>query len=150
MNMTVQAYREKYGAEAYGEYLNRLYENRKRKAEGLPLLKKRRRKDEISVKRVKPFPVFDTEGMEKWEIAAAIREIGDNYAEVLQKALRKLWARYSTKQNIIIVTSSGKIKGKDELKFVFELYQLDLQDDEIEKFKEFVDEVIKIDFETEN
>lgn len=148
--MNIKEYREKYGVEAYGEYLNRLYENRKRKAEGLPLLKKRRRKDDISVKRVKPFPVFDTEGMNTWEIAAAIREICDNYAEVLQKRLRKLWVRYSTKQNIIIVESRGKIRGKDELKFVFELYQLDLQDDEIEKFKEFVDEVIKIDFETEN
>lgn len=71
----------------------------------------------------------------------------DRIAARVQHLLRKWWRKEASKDFILIVTAGNTNKTKWETAFIVELYQLDLQDDEISRFKIGAAQVVKEVFE---
>ena len=115
----------KYGEQAWKTKLDWRNKNRRKVKE---------KPNEWSIKIDCPAPVAAEDEEE--------RNIADDIASTLQKQIRKEWARKYNKQHIIIV-EAGAMRKKTSLKYIFELYQLNLTDEEIKDFERICGDELK-------
>lgn len=101
-----------------------------------------------------PIPIAEhRKGNNQWEDKVAAIE---GIADLAQKAIRKAWARISSKPHIIIVEPGNKIKGKEGyMRYKVELDQLNLDRETMDRFKDMCERIHKdsnsfLDFQEKN
>ena len=128
--LTKNEYIAKYGEERYRQHLKEVYDHKKR-------LTGKNHKGPINqiFFDVTYVPDLTKETMDR-------REDEEKLAYRAQNELKRWWRRDNSKRNIIIVTAGNVNKTKGESTFTVELYQLNLSEEEISRFKVGAAEII--------
>ena len=129
--MTKSEIIEKYGLQYYKDF--RAREKEKKRQRALGLIKKQKPINDITVK----VTAKASDGITRDRL-----EEEEKIVARLQRRLEGWWAKQTSKPFILIVEYGNLNKGTKTLNYKVELNQLNLQPDEIEKFKAGAAEVI--------
>ena len=130
--MTKSEIIEKYGLQYYKDFRAREKENKRQRALGL--IKKQKPINNITVK----VSAKASDGITRDRL-----EEEEKIVARLQRRLEGWWSKQSSKSFILIVKYGNLNKGTKTLNYKVELNQLNLQPDEIEKFKSGAAEVVR-------
>lgn len=139
--MTKEEYISRYGEEAYKKKLAYVRDLRKG-------IMPQKEVDFFTCKIYGSVPITGYEDCSTQILSSARAAVIDSVATEIQKIVRKLWARQTDRQNIIIVTG-GNVK-KDRVPYTIELYQRWLKPEEIRVFKEITTKIEPQNLEPQN
>ena len=129
--MTKSEIIEKYGLQYYKDF--RAREKEKKRQRALGLIKKQKPINNITVK----VTAKASDGITRDRL-----EEEEKIVARLQRRLEGWWAKQTSKPFILLVEYGNLNKGKKTLNYKVELNQLNLQPDEIEKFKSGASEIV--------
>lgn len=129
--MTKSEIIEKYGLQYYKDF--RAREKEKKRQRALGLIKKQKPINDITVK----VTAKASDGITRDRL-----EEEEKIVARLQRRLEGWWAKQTSKPFILLVEYGNLNKGKKTLNYKVELNQLNLQPDEIEKFKSGASEIV--------
>ena len=115
-------------------------ENRLRRSMGLPPIKSKPINECAFIVEAKALDIDIAERLEEQ----------DKIASRLQRKITGWWEKNTDKQSIIIVTPKNICMKTKTIRYIVELYQLNLQAEDIEKFKDGAEKIVKDQLEGEN